>query len=338
MIALQSLWFSLVALLLVGYTVLAGFDLGIGAWGLIARKPDDRKVLLNAIGPFWDGNQVWLISGGGSLFAAFPAVYASVFSGMYLALILVLLALVLRSVSIEFGSHASTDAERERWGHTFAVTSAVAILLFGVAFGNLLRGVPLSVDGEYLGTFFTLLNPFALLIGVLNLAMLATHGAVYLTLKTEGDFYTRAKRWARNAWAVYLPLALATIVIASAMQPHLMTNYRALPLLWAVPALALLAIIFTGLWNAKEQPGKAFAASSVGVILLFASGAVGLFPTMVPALGHPAWNLTALNSSSSYLTLHVMAIVALIGMPIVIGYTIWSYRVFRGKLKDSEHY
>jgi len=334
---LQTIWFGLIALLFAGYAVLDGFDLGVGMWHLFTRGERERRTLLNAIAPFWDGNEVWLLTAGGALFAAFPPVYASVFSGFYLALMLLLLALILRAVAIEFRSHESSPAARSRWDAAFALGSTVAVLLLGVALGNILRGVALDAGGNYTGTFFGLLTPFALLVGVLNLAMIATHGALYVVMKTEGLLADRARRWAKLAWGAYLPLAVLTLV-AAALFPHLRQNYLAMPALWLLPALALLAIILTGVWNRAGQPGRAFVASGTGIVLLLAAAAAALFPSLVPALNHPAWSLTAHNASSSALTLKTMLILASAGMALVLGYTIWVYRAFRGKARWDEGY
>jgi len=337
MMALQYSWFALIAILIAGYTVLDGFDLGVGFWFLFTRKENERRIMLNAIGPFWDGNEVWLLTAGGALFAAFPPVYASVFSGLYLALMLVLFGLILRAVAIEFRSREWKPRPRAYWDVAFALGSILPALLFGVAFGNILCGLPLDVQGNYTGTFFSLLNPFALLVGLCNVAMLATHGALYLVTRTEGELAVRARVWARRAWWVYFPLALLVILAAVLTQPHLRANYLTLPILWLLPLLGIVAVSLTGYWHGCGQAKYAFTASCSAIVLLLVSAATGLFPTLVPALGHPEWNLTATNSSSSPLTLGVMLILALVGMTIVGGYTIWVYRTFGGVVKEGEY-
>ncbi len=337
MTALQTIWFALLAVLVAGYTVLDGFDLGVGCWYLFARGKGSRGTMLSAIGPFWDGNEVWLLTAGGALFAAFPPVYASVFSGLYLALMLVLCGLILRAVAIEFRTKEPSPRVRARWDAAFALGSIVPALLFGVAFGNILRGLPLDAQGNYTGNFFSLLNPFALLVGLCNVAMLATHGALYLVIRTQGNLAAQARRWARGAWLVYLPLALLAILAAVLTQPHLLANYRTLPILWLVPLLGVGAAALIGYWHGRGQAKLAFAASSAAIVLLLVAAAAALFPTLVPALGHPAWSLTAANSSSP-LTLRVMLILALVGMAIVGGYTIWVYRTFGGVVNGDEEY
>ncbi len=333
MTALQITWFFLIGVLLTGYAILDGFDLGVGIWHLFARKDEDRRRLLNAIGPVWDGNEVWLITGGGAIFAAFPHVYATVFSGMYLALLLVLLGLILRAVSLEFRSKVASPGWRRTWDVAFAVGSALPALLFGVAMGNLLRGLPLSADKEFAGTFLGLLNPYALLIGVLGFAMFATHGAVYVVLKTDGELSERAKGWAARAWVVYLALFAVAVVATLATQRQLLANYRTMPFLWVIPVVAGVGIVMTGVRNRKDQAGPAFVWSALSIAGLMAMCGSGLFPSLVPALGEPALSLTVANASSSPLTLKVMLIVALVGMPLVLIYTAWAYRTFSGKVQ-----
>ncbi len=214
--------------------------------------------------------------------------------------------------------------------------STLAAVLLGVALGNLLRGLPLDAQGNYTGGFLTLLNPFALLVGGLNLAMFAMHGGLYLRLKTEGSLEAAAKRHSQTAWCCYFPLALITI-IASAFQPHLLRNYLAFPPLWVLPVGALLAILLAGMWNNQKKVRRGFLASSVSISLLLGSAAAALFPTLVPALGHQAWNLTVANSSSTPYSQLAMLIIALIGLPFVVAYTIWIHRIFAGKVKGESY-
>ena len=306
----------------------------MGYWQWFTRKEAERRTLVASIGPFWDGNEVFLITAGGAAFAAFPPVYASVFSGLYLALMLLLLALILRGVSIEFGAKSSSPKARLCWDLGFAAGSTLVAVLLGVALGNLLRGLPLDAQGNYTGRFLTLLNPFALLVGALNLAMFAMYGGLYLRLKTEGSVESAAKRHAQTAWCFYFPLALVTI-IAAAFQPHLLHNYLAFPPLWVLPVGALLAILLAGMWNGRDKVRWAFIAASVSITLLLGAAVSALFPTLVPALGHPAWNLTIVNSSSTPLSQLAMLIIALIGLPFVVAYVIWIHRIFAGKVKEE---
>jgi len=339
MSALQVIWFFLIGILLAIYAILDGFDLGVGFWYLFSKKDKDRRVLLNSIAPFWDGNEVWLLTGGGALFAAFPHVYATVFSGFYLALMIVLYSLIFRAVSVEFRNKGGSTRWQNFWDRAFAIGSILPALLFGVALGNIMRGLPLDEGMNFTGSFFTLLNPYSLMIGLLGLFMIATHGALYIVLKTEKELSDRARSWAQNSWYVYLALFVLAAVVTILSQPHLLENYEDAPLLWVIPAFALAAIIMTGVFNKKGKSVKSFVASSLSIAGLFALTGSGLFPYLVPAFGKPGYGLTVMNASSSNLTLKVMFILAVIGIPIVVGYTIWIYRVFKGKVKENElHY
>jgi len=341
MTALQVIWFLLLGVLFVGYAVLDGFDLGVGFWHLGARGDDERRTMLNAVGPVWDGNEVWLLTAGGALFGAFPAVYASVFSGFYLALMLVLLVLMARAVSLEFRSQVESPRWRSAWDAIFSVSSAVAILLFGVALGNILRGVPLNASGDFTGSFWTLLNPYALMIGVLGLAMLAFHGALYVVIKGSGDLEGRARGWARAAGYAYLALFLVASLVTIVTQEHLLENYREVAVLWAIPVLVLVLIAGAIVLHRRGESGRAFLSSSLSIAAIWGLVGAGLFPRLVPALGAPELSLTAANASSGDPTLQVMLVIALFGIPLVIGYTGWVYWAFKGKVdisQESAHY
>jgi cytochrome d ubiquinol oxidase subunit II len=338
---LQVIWYFLIGFLLTGFAILDGFDLGVGFWHLGAKGDKERRTLLNSVGPTWDGNEVWLLTGGGAIFAAFPPVYASVFSGFYMAMMLVVFTLIARAVSLEFRSKEKSSRWRALWDAVFSVSSSLAGLLFGVALGNILRGIPLDSSGNYLGSFWMLLNPYALMIGILGLVMLAFHGALFIGLKTEGELAGRARKWASGSGWVYLGLFLLASVVTVFTQPHLTENYKSSPVLWIVPVLALgfvLAAIFS---HQQNRGGLSFVFSSLSIAGMMGLCGAGLFPNLVPALGAPELSLTAANASSSQLTLKTMLILALIGMPVVIGYTIWVYRSFGGKVdveSESAHY
>jgi cytochrome d ubiquinol oxidase subunit II len=331
MSTLQVIWFLLIGILLTGYAILDGFDLGVGFWHLFTKSNKDRRTMLNTIGPVWDGNEVWLLTGGGAMFAAFPDVYATVFSGLYLALMLVLFALIFRAVSLEFRSKVDSAGWRQTWDTAFALGSIIPALLFGVAVGNILRGLPLDASMNNTGSFWDLLNPYSLLVGLLALSMFATHGALYLWLKTDGDLKRSAKYWARKTWIAFLSLFAIATAITIIFQPQLVQNWMALPFLWIVPILTLLAMILIRVYIKHGHAGKTFIASCLSIVGLMAIGAISIFPNMVPALNDPALNLTISNASSSPLTLKTMLIIAIIGMPFVLGYSIWVHRAFGGK-------
>lgn len=335
---LNTIWFLLVGVLLAGYAILDGFDLGVGALHLLARKDEHRRILLNAIGPVWDGNEVWLVTGGGALFAAFPVVYATVFSGFYLAMILLLFALIFRAVSIEFRGKRESPRWRNAWDAGFSVGSVAAALLLGVAFGNAIRGIPIDASGEYSGSFFTLLSPYALLIGVTTVALFTMHGALYLALKTEGDLQATARRWARNAILVFAICYVAATVVTIVRVPRMWDGIAARPFLFAVPVLTLLAIACIPRAAFRGKDGRAFLASCVVIAGLLATAGIGMYPNLVAA-ADPARALTIRNAASSPKTLTIMLILAGIGMPLVLAYTIAVYRTFRGKVRlDSTSY
>ncbi len=338
MSGLQVTWFFLIGLLLAVYAVLDGFDLGVGFWYLFTRREKDRRTLLRSIGPFWDGNEVWLLTGAGAIFAAFPHVYATVFSGFYLPMMLIVFSLIFRAVAIEVRNKKSSPGWTRAWDTAFAIGSILPAFLFGVALGNILRGIPLDESMNFTGSFFGLLNPYALLIGVVAVWMLATHGALYIAWKTDGDLHERARGWAQTSWVAYLILFVLASLITVATQPHLLHNHHAAPALWIFQILAVVMIVLIGVFNRRGRARAAFAMSCIAIVAVMAKTGVGLFPNLVPALGRPELSLTIRNASSSELTLRTMLILALVGMPIVISYTVWVYRAFRGKVGPEESY
>ena len=329
---LSLVWYLLIGFLFAGYAVLDGFDLGAGALHLIvARNDTERRQVLNAIGPVWDGNEVWLITGGGALFAAFPLVYATVFSGFYLAMMLLLGALILRAVSIEFRSKETARIWRLGWDVGFTVGSALAAVLFGVALGNLLRGIAIDPDGAYRGGLIGLLNPFALSVGVLSLGVALMQGSSWLVLKTEGALQNRAQ-WARVGSIVLVVVAwFGATAIARADAPRIFDNFGN-PLAWVGPFLTANVLFYMLLAVRFKQDGRAFLFSSLAVVGLAATAATALYPNLVPAV-NAARSLTVDNAHSSDLTLTVMLVVAVIGMPIVISYTSFVYWKFKGKVR-----
>ena len=333
---LNEIWYLLVGVLFTGYAILDGFDLGVGVLSLFSRNEEERHLHLNAIGPFWDGNEVWLITGGGALFAAFPVVYATVFSAYYLALVFLLVALIFRAVSIEFYGHLESSKWRACCGRAFGVGSLLTAILLGIAFGNILRGLPIDSHGNFTGSFLGLLNPYALLVGLLTLVLFVMHGAIYLALKTDGELRERMRAWARHAWfavaVIYVPVTLFTILTAPFLFVELQYNvlfYLGLvPLLIAIPSVS---VALTG-----RQYGLAFVASAISIASMMAMAGVSLFPRLVPSRIDLAYSLTIYNASSTPLTLKVMLIIALTGVPMMLLYTACIYWVFRGKTKLSD--
>lgn len=337
MTILAVVWFVLVAFLLCGFAVLDGFDLGAGFWHLFLRTDEERRKGLNAIGPVWDGNEVWLLTGAGALFAAFPAAYATVFSGFYLAMMMLLTALILRPVAIEVRSRIECPRWRSLWDHVFGVASTLAALLLGVALANVVAGIPLDARGTFTASFWTLLNPFALATGLLGVAVFALHGGLYLAIKTDGGMEIRLATGARSAGYAAGALLFAATTLAFALEPQVVANHQTQPLLWLLPlgALASLGVSLHGLGKGRLR--RAFGASTATIVLLFATAAASLFPNLVPSRSDAANSITIMNGSSSETTLLTMLIVALVGMPLVIGYTVFAYRTFRGKVRIDEH-
>lgn len=337
MIELQVAWFFLIGVVLTVYVVLDGFDLGVGIWYPFARRDEERRALLASVGPVWDGNEVWLLTGGGALFAAFPPVYAAVFSGLYLPLMLALFALIARAVSFEFRGKEDAPAWRKAWDAAFTLGSMLPAFLLGVVAGNLLQGLPLDARGDYAGGFLDLLHPFALVVGGLGFALFAQQGACWAWRKTEGELTDQARGWAFLSWGAATLLFVAATIWVLAGLPHLRENFLALPVLWVLPAAALVLAALTGWAVLADHPGRAFLFSSLTIVSLMATFGASVFPHFVRASNDPRLSLTAYNSSSSDLTLEVMLAIAGLGVPVVAGYTIWVYRKFRGKVRVG-HY
>jgi cytochrome d ubiquinol oxidase subunit II len=323
---LRNIWFALIGVLLAGYSVLDGFDLGVGALlPFLAKNEDEKRLLIRSIGPVWDGNEVWLLTGGGALFAAFPHAYATVFSGFYLALMLVLFSLILRAVSLEFRAHS---AQRKGfWEAAFVGGSFIPALLFGVALGNVVGGVPIDARMEFTGSFFTLLRPLPLVFGLLGLAAFLLQGATWAALKTTGGLQARARRTARAtavATGILYFLSFLTVWI------YLPGALKKIPA-WVFAVLVWLSLGLLVPAINKGKDGRAFLLSSCAFLSLWGTVGAIHYPNLVRATD-PSLSLTITNASSSALTLKVMLVIALIGMPLVIGYTIYAYRVFKGKV------
>lgn len=329
---LNVIWFVLVAVLVAGYAVLDGFDLGVGVLSLFARSEEERQLHEKAIGPVWDGNEVWLVTGGGALFAAFPVVYATVFSGFYLALMLLLVALIARAVALEFRHQLDGAGWRRAWDLAFGIGSLLPAVLLGVAVGNVLRGVPILPDGSWGGTFLGLLNPYAILVGLVTLAFFTLHGALYLRVKTDGALSERLGRAVPALWGTFVALYAAATVATVRVSPFLFAGAgRSLTFL-ALAALLVGAVLAIPLLSRAGRPFGAFLASSTTIVAMVFVSAASLFPRLVPSRLDLGSSLTIYNASSSPRTLTVMLVIALLGMPLVIGYTAFVYRIFRGKV------
>ena len=335
----NQIWFVLVGVLLAGYAILDGFDLGVGGLHLLAKGDEERRIFLNSIGPFWDGNQVWLVTGGGALFAAFPHVYATAFSGFYVAFILLLFTLIFRGVSIHVRSLRSGSPWRSFWDWAFSISSLLASLLIGVALGNVAWGVPLQENFLYYGNLLHQVHPYTVLTGLLVVSMFLMHGAIYLVMKTEGDLNARVRTWVRPTIIAFVITYVVTTMATLLYLPHMSDPFRDNPILFVVPALSVLAIANIPREIHHEREFRAFLSSSAAMALLLGLFAIGMFPELIHARPDDALSMTIYNASSSQATLKIMLIMALIGMPLVIAYTFHIYRVFQGKVKlDSMSY
>lgn len=357
---LKFLWWLIVGVLLIGFAIMDGHDMGVGILlPFLGKNDTERRIMINTVAPHWDGNQVWFITAGGAIFAAWPFVYATAFSGMYWALLLVLFALFFRPVGFEYRSKLPHATWRQSWDLGLFAGSAVPALVFGVAFGNLLLGVPFYLDDTmrsfYTGSFWALLNPFALVCGVASLSMLTLQGASFLSHRTDGEIRQRAvKAGSIAAIALLIALTVAGVIVSnldgfviksipdvnSSINPLMkevsrqtgawLGNYQRNPVLWAIPALAYAAALLTLLLLRSGKTLAAFVTSSVTCASVILNAGVALFPFILPSSSTPQSSLTVWDATSSLVTLRVMFVVALIFTPIVLGYTAWAYRVMRG--------
>ncbi|MDX9861551.1 MAG: cytochrome d ubiquinol oxidase subunit II [Rhodospirillales bacterium] len=360
---LRVIWWVLLGVLLIGFAIMDGFDLGVATLlPVVGRTDTERRVLINCLGPVWEGNQVWFILGGGAIFAAWPPLYAVSFSGFYIAMFLVLVALILRPVGFKFRGKMPSTSWRHMWDGALTVGGFVPALIFGVAVGNVLQGVPFAFDDTlrvaYTGGFFDLLNPFALLCGVISVAMLVMHGGVFIALKTEGVIAERGARAAALAAPVMVALFIAAgfwvaygidgYAFAAAsindgpsnplgkdvmvQTGRWLANYGTWPVTMVVPAMGIVGAALTVVLLKRRRPGGAFVASATAVAGVVGTVGVSMFPFLLPSSTDPGSSLTVWDSSSSHLTLFIMLIAALFFMPIIVAYTSWVFRVLRGKV------
>lgn len=364
---LKLIWWLFVGVLLIGFAITDGMDMGVGnLLPFVGKTDDERRLMINTVGPHWDGNQVWLITAGGAIFAAWPAVYAAAFSGFYVAMLLVLFALFFRPVGFDYRSKLGDARWRNAWDWGLFVGGAVPSLVFGVAFGNLLLGVPFHLDDllrtYYTGSFFALLNPFALLAGVVSFSLLTMHGGIWIQMRTSGVISERVKGWilwtgiaAMTAFAlagIWLVLGIDGYTIVS--QPPLdalpnplaktvemmpgawLANYGAYPVTLAFPLLGFVGVILTILLSRTDRPGWGFVTSALAITGVIMTAGISMFPFIMPSSTNPGSSLTVWDAPSSHLTLTVMFWAVVIFLPIVIGYTLWNYRKMWGRLSIEE--
>ena len=333
---LNTIWFLLIGALLSGYAILDGFDLGVGMVHLFVKGDKERRIMINSIGPVWDGNEVWLVTGGGALFAAFPHVYATVFSGFYNAFILLLFMLIFRAVAIEFRSKRPMHWWRQIWDVAFSIASYLIAFLMGVALGNIITGIPIGPDKEFAGTFLGLLNPYSILVGITTVALFMMHGAIYSVMKTDGELQTKLRSWVNNSIIFFAICYVTTTMATLIYYPHMVENFRSAPVIFIIALLNMLAIANIPREIFKGREFRAFLSSAVSIAALLLIFAIGIFPNIVYSNPNPENSLTIYNAASSEKTLTIMLIIALIGIPFVLAYTISIYWIFRGKVKLDE--
>ena len=364
---LRIIWWCLIGVLLIGFAVTDGFDLGVGALLiLIGRNDKERRVMINTIGPHWDGNQVWFITAGGAIFAAWPMIYATAFSGFYLALALTLIALWMRPIGFDYRSKLPNPQWRNAWDWALFAGGIIPSLIFGVAFGNLLLGVPFELDNTlkstYTGSFFGLLTPFALLSGVLSVAMLLNHGATWLQMKTDGFIQSRARNLSKvlslvgvacfvlaGVWVAVgidgfvITSSLDTLATSNPLKKEVaiqsgawMNNYRDYPLTMIAPVLGIVAGLACAFFSNKGNAGMAFVSSAIFIAGVILTAGISMFPFLMPSATMPEASLTVWDATSSHLTLNVMFFVACLFVPIVLSYTAYSFYVMRGRIKSAD--
>lgn len=335
---LSDIWFVLFVVIIAGYLILDGFDMGVGILHLpLARTDVERRTFLNSIGPVWDGNEVWLVLGGGVLFAVFPLAYASLFSGLYTAFMLVLLVMILRTVALEFRSKEASSRWRGTWDAVFGIASISLAFFLGLAFGNVLSGLPLDAEGNIRVGLIGLLTPFAILVGLTTVAMFSVQGGIYLLMKTEGEVYDRIARTVPRLMVAFF--VLNTLVVVAMVLFHQQITARYTEQIWPVvfPTAALLALLASYTMIRRGHAFRAFLGSSAMIGLLLVSGAIGMFPNLIISTIDQAYDLTVYNAASADNTLQVALFIALIGMPFVLLYTAGVYYIFRGKTVVDTH-
>jgi cytochrome d ubiquinol oxidase subunit II len=333
-----TLWFLVVGGLFSGYAILDGFDFGAGAWHLFFKKEESRRIALNAVGPVWDGNEVWLVIGGGALFAGFPVLYASLFSAMYIPFILFLVFIIFRAVSIEFRSKEPMLWWRRMWDVSYSVSSIMLAFLLGVVLGNVLQGIAIGPDFEYTGgMLFEFLNPYALMVGFTTLALFMTHGAIYLLIKTEGRLFAKLTILLKKAMIFFIVTFAITSLYTLIYIPHLSDSFSANPVLFIVPVLAFLSIANVPRLASKKRFKRAFFFSSLTMSLLLILVAIELYPTLLLSTVDSAYDITIYNAASSEQSLGIMLTIAAIGAPLVLFYTGFVYLTFKGKVELDEH-
>lgn len=333
----QFIWYLVLGVSVVFYTVLDGFDLGVGCLHLFTKNDTDRRVMLNAIGPVWDGNEVWLVIIFGGMFVGFPPVYATVCSAFYTLIMILVAGLMIRAVAIEFRSKQESKLWRRIWDVLFSCASYVIAFSIGVIMGNLIAGIPIDQNGDYLGGFSDFFTPYTILVGLTGVAVFMMHGTVYMLMKTEGEMHERVRRWLKPTIMTFIALYIVTTLATILWMPHMLDIMRHIHWVFIVGVLALVAIISVPLTVRKGKDGWAFIFSCLSIALLFALFGLGTYPNLVRSTLDPhASSLTLWNAGASLPTMKVILTVAVIGVPLVLAYGWWIYRIFRGKVRIDE--
>ncbi len=334
---LNVIWFVLVGVLLTGYAVLDGFDLGVGALHLFVKKDEHRRLFLNSIGPVWDGNEVWLVTGGGALFAAFPEAYATVLSGFYLPFMLLLCSLIFRAVAIEFRSKEPWLWWRTLWDISFTVGSVLSSFLIGVMMGNLVVGVPLDADKEFAGTLANMMHPYSVFMGCTTVVLFAMHGAIYLAMKNDGEVQEIVTSWIPRLTGLFITFYVIINVITLVYNDRMLEVVRERPWILGILLLDFLIVMNIPREIHKGRRFNAFISSCLGMVLLMAIFGLTYFPNMVFSHPNPEHSLTIYTAASSQKTLGIMLVIACLGIPVVLAYTTCIYWIFRGKTRVTSH-
>lgn len=335
-LSLSTWWFLVVGAVFSGYAILDGFDLGAGALHLFFKKEDSRRIALNAIGPVWDGNEVWLVIGGGALFAGFPVVYATVFSAFYELFMVFLVMLIFRAISIEFRSKEPMLWWRKMWDISYCMSSSLIALSLGLVLGNIIQGLPIDANYEYKGTLLDFFNPYAILISVTTLALFMMHGAIYLVMKTENRMYAKLTILVKNTTIFFVLMFALTTLVTLLFVPHMVSRYKETPYMFAVPIIAMLGVANITRSITRRRYRSAFMSSAGVTAILMLLVAVGLYPNIVLSTIDPSMNITVFNGSSSDKSLGIMLGFAIVGVPLVAAYTSFVFWTFRGKVKLDE--
>ncbi|MEI8301235.1 MAG: cytochrome d ubiquinol oxidase subunit II [Chlamydiota bacterium] len=333
-LSLAEIWYGVLCLAAIAYVVLDGFDLGVGMLHLFTRKDQERRLMLNAIGPVWDGNEVWLIIVGGALLAGFPPAYATLCSAFYTPLMIFLAGIIFRAVAIEFRSKLPSSRWRSLWDVIFSLGSFTITLVLGVLLGNLIKGIPLDQEGDFFGSFWSFFTPYTLLMGLMAVALCMMHGSIYLNMKIEGEFHKTTRKWSNRTMIFFVITYITATFTTLIAMPHMLDIMKQIPYLYFLGVIAMLSIANIPRMLSKGNDGWAFTSSCFSIALLFLLFGVGMYPVIIrSSVETDLYSITLYNSASSDLTLKVLLTIAGIGLPLVIAYGFWIYRIFKGKVK-----